>query len=110
MTEELKLKVAQLTPDELADLLTKDDISDEDKELIAVEVAKAIGIKVASLTLLTTTRYLKMQKGMKAIIEEDGEIYKVELKKITDITPEKGIRQYDKDISQSLTVTVENFE
>lgn len=103
-------ELAQLNAEQLADLLLKEDITEEDKEIISQEIVKNIGIKVAALTLLTTTRYLKMENILKAIIEEDGELYKLELKKISDVTPEKGERQHDKDISQSISVTVEVFK
>jgi len=101
---------AQMTAAELAELIVNDNTSDAEKEKITEEMIKHIGLKVGGLTLLTVTRYLKMTKVMKAIIEEDGEMYKLELKKIADVTPEKGIRKHDEDISQTMSITVEEFE
>lgn len=103
-------KYAQMTPEELSELLTQDSLSDEDREIISTEVIKSVGIKVAALTVLTTSRYLSMKKVIKAVIEEDGEIYKLELKKIGDTSPEKGTRPVDRDVSQSVAITIEEFE
>lgn len=112
MSEETDFKknFSQLTATELADLIVNDNTSDAEKEQITIEMIKHIGLKVGALTLLTVTRYLKMTNVMKAIIEEDGELYKLELKKIADVTPDKGIRKHDSDISQSMSITVEEFE
>ena len=108
--ENLQEKYMGMTPDDLIAVLSKEELSQEDKVAISVEMVKNIGINVAMTNLLTTTRYTHLKKKMKCVIEEDGEMYVFEMKKIADSTPEKGDRDHDRDISKSITISIDSYE
>lgn len=104
------MNFADMSPEELVKVLENSELTDEQRQQISVEMIKNIGIKVAITNLLTTTRYVGMTKRIKCVVEEDGEMYMFELKKIADTFPEKGLREHDKDISKTINVTIDTYE
>lgn len=108
--ENLKNRFMGMTPDEMIEVLSKEELTQQDKMDISTEMTKNIGINVAMTNLLTTTRYTHLKKRMKCVIEEDGEMYVFEMKKIADSNPEKGDRDHDRDISKSITITIDTYE
>ena len=78
-------------------------------EKSAIDLIITTSGEAAASILVMSARLLNLKKHIKLVVEDSGEIYTLELKKITDLIPDMN-KELTSNIANSIKVTIDKFE
>ena len=78
-------------------------------EKSAIDLVITTSGEAAASILVMSARLLNLKKHIKLVVEDSGEIYTLELKKITDLIPDMN-KELTSNIANSIKVTIDKFE